>query len=84
MASDRGWRVMSSSLAPLKTRHVVKRYTLNMSRAQTSSHWRGVVVKRGGVQLRCQAAVVEWYRYRIMTCLVTSSRPVPLKIRRVG
>ncbi|GFT03830.1 uncharacterized protein TNCV_3608451 [Trichonephila clavipes] len=30
------------------------------------------------------AAVAEWYRYRIVTCLVTSSSPVPLKTRRVG
>ncbi|GFV03948.1 uncharacterized protein TNCV_915731 [Trichonephila clavipes] len=30
------------------------------------------------------AAVAEWYRYRTVACLVTSSSPVPLKIRRVG
>ncbi|GFU65637.1 hypothetical protein TNCV_635601 [Trichonephila clavipes] len=30
------------------------------------------------------AAVAEWYRYRNMACLVTSSSPVPLKTRRVG
>ncbi|GFU81150.1 transposable element Tcb2 transposase [Trichonephila clavipes] len=30
------------------------------------------------------AAVAEWYRYRTMACLITSSSPVPLKIRRVG
>ncbi|GFU35411.1 uncharacterized protein TNCV_3641061 [Trichonephila clavipes] len=36
---------------------------------------------RSGV--RCVAAVAEWYRYRIVACLVTSSSPVPLKIRRV-
>ncbi|GFW49653.1 40S ribosomal protein S27 [Trichonephila clavipes] len=29
------------------------------------------------------AAVAEWYRYRIVACLVTSSSPVPLKTRRV-
>ncbi|GFX90136.1 uncharacterized protein TNCV_2712571 [Trichonephila clavipes] len=34
---------------------------------------------RGGV-----AAVAEWYRYRIVACLVMSSIPVPLKTRRVG
>ncbi|GFV80119.1 uncharacterized protein TNCV_1476821 [Trichonephila clavipes] len=28
------------------------------------------------------AAVVEWNRYRIVACLVTSSSPVPLKTRR--
>ncbi|GFS47718.1 histone-lysine N-methyltransferase SETMAR [Trichonephila clavipes] len=30
------------------------------------------------------AAVAEWYRYRVVACLVTSSSPVPLKTRRVG
>ncbi|GFV61665.1 uncharacterized protein TNCV_188231 [Trichonephila clavipes] len=30
------------------------------------------------------ATVAEWYRYRIVACLVTSSSPVPLKTRRVG
>ncbi|GFT89769.1 uncharacterized protein TNCV_1665411 [Trichonephila clavipes] len=30
------------------------------------------------------AAVAEWYRYRTVACLVTSSSPVPLKTRRVG
>ncbi|GFS95465.1 HTH_Tnp_Tc3_2 domain-containing protein [Trichonephila clavipes] len=29
------------------------------------------------------AAVAEWYRYRIVACLVTSSIPVPLKTRRI-
>ncbi|GFV76349.1 uncharacterized protein TNCV_4413281 [Trichonephila clavipes] len=31
-----------------------------------------------------EAAVAEWYRYRIVACLVTSSSPVPLKTGRVG
>ncbi|GFU23183.1 hypothetical protein TNCV_3516161 [Trichonephila clavipes] len=30
------------------------------------------------------ATVAEWYRYRIVACLVTSSSSVPLKTRRVG
>ncbi|GFW31588.1 uncharacterized protein TNCV_4420211 [Trichonephila clavipes] len=30
------------------------------------------------------AAIAEWYRYRIVACLVTSSSPVPLKTHRVG
>ncbi|GFX54587.1 uncharacterized protein TNCV_792741 [Trichonephila clavipes] len=29
------------------------------------------------------AAIAEWYRYRIVACLVMSSSPVPLKTRRV-
>ncbi|GFU33181.1 uncharacterized protein TNCV_4156891 [Trichonephila clavipes] len=38
----------SSSLVPLKTRRVGQRFTLNLSRAETSSRWCGVVVRRGG------------------------------------
>ncbi|GFT30425.1 uncharacterized protein TNCV_2377161 [Trichonephila clavipes] len=38
----------SSSPVPLKTRRVGERCTLNLSRAQTSSRWCGVVVRRGG------------------------------------
>ncbi|GFX98512.1 uncharacterized protein TNCV_1500901 [Trichonephila clavipes] len=41
-------RVTSSSPVPLKTRRVGQRCTLNLSRAQTSSRWCGVVVRRGG------------------------------------
>ncbi|GFY04026.1 uncharacterized protein TNCV_1198041 [Trichonephila clavipes] len=45
--------VTSSSPVPLKTRRVGQRCTLNLSRAETSSRWCGVVVRRGGCQLRC-------------------------------
>ncbi|GFX93121.1 uncharacterized protein TNCV_4760001 [Trichonephila clavipes] len=43
--------VTSSSPVPLKTRRVGKRCTLNLSRAETSSRWCGVVVRRGGASL---------------------------------
>ncbi|GFU49156.1 uncharacterized protein TNCV_2674601 [Trichonephila clavipes] len=43
--------VTSSSPVPLKTRHVGQRCTLNLSRAETSSRWCGVVVRRGGASL---------------------------------
>ncbi|GFT58836.1 uncharacterized protein TNCV_184911 [Trichonephila clavipes] len=33
---------------------------------------------------KCVAAVAEWYRHRIVPCLVSSSSPVPLKTHRVG
>ncbi|GFX85965.1 hypothetical protein TNCV_2473671 [Trichonephila clavipes] len=46
--SDHVRHVMSSSPVPLKTRHVEKRCTLNMLRAQMSSRWCGVVDRRGG------------------------------------
>ncbi|GFV80906.1 uncharacterized protein TNCV_3517731 [Trichonephila clavipes] len=40
--------VTSSSPVPLKTHRVGKQCTLNLSRPQTSSHWCGVEVRRGG------------------------------------
>ncbi|GFW40333.1 uncharacterized protein TNCV_1018911 [Trichonephila clavipes] len=46
--SDHGRHVMSSSPVPSKTRRVGQRCTLNLSRAETSSRWCGVVVRRGG------------------------------------
>ncbi|GFU17262.1 uncharacterized protein TNCV_1854831 [Trichonephila clavipes] len=46
--------VTSSSPVPLKARRVVQRCTLNLSRAEASSRWCGVVVRRGGCQLRCR------------------------------
>ncbi|GFX08668.1 uncharacterized protein TNCV_61951 [Trichonephila clavipes] len=46
--------VTSSSPVPLKTRRVGQRCTLNLSRAETSSRWCGVVVRRGRCQLRCR------------------------------
>ncbi|GFS60081.1 uncharacterized protein TNCV_2833001 [Trichonephila clavipes] len=44
---DRGWPC--HELEPSTTKD-----PLNLSRAQTSSRWCGVVVKRGGCQLRCR------------------------------
>ncbi|GFW57176.1 uncharacterized protein TNCV_540931 [Trichonephila clavipes] len=52
--SDHCRHVMSSIPVPLKTRRVGQRCTLNISRAETSSRWCGVVVRRGGCQLRCR------------------------------
>ncbi|GFV34351.1 uncharacterized protein TNCV_4023661 [Trichonephila clavipes] len=40
--------VTGSSPVPLKTRRVGQRCTLNLPRAETSSRWCGVVVRRGG------------------------------------
>ncbi|GFW75604.1 hypothetical protein TNCV_4427871 [Trichonephila clavipes] len=44
--SDQGWHIMSSSPVPLLTRRVGEQCTLTLSRAQTSSRWCGVVVRR--------------------------------------
>ncbi|GFS61232.1 uncharacterized protein TNCV_3104821 [Trichonephila clavipes] len=52
--SDHGRHVMNSSPVALKTRRVGERCTLNLSRAQTSFRKCGVVVRRGGCQLRCR------------------------------
>ncbi|GFX45327.1 uncharacterized protein TNCV_2096121 [Trichonephila clavipes] len=46
--SDHGRHVMSSSPVPLKPRRVGQRCTLNLTRAETSSRWCGVGVRRGG------------------------------------
>ncbi|GFV47094.1 uncharacterized protein TNCV_197891 [Trichonephila clavipes] len=48
MVSDHGRHVMSSSPVPLKTRRVGQRCTLNLSRAETSSRWCGVVDRKEG------------------------------------
>ncbi|GFU00694.1 uncharacterized protein TNCV_4818581 [Trichonephila clavipes] len=40
--------VTSSSPVPLKTHRIGHQCTSNLSRAQTSSRWCGVVVRRGG------------------------------------
>ncbi|GFV38822.1 hypothetical protein TNCV_1004641 [Trichonephila clavipes] len=45
--SDHGRHVMSSTPVPHKTHRVGERCTLNASRAQTSSRWCSVVVRRG-------------------------------------
>ncbi|GFW60752.1 uncharacterized protein TNCV_570981 [Trichonephila clavipes] len=41
-------------------------------------------INQSEMQKSAVAAVAEWYRYRIRTCFVTSSIPVPPKTRRVG
>ncbi|GFX43906.1 uncharacterized protein TNCV_4111851 [Trichonephila clavipes] len=51
--SDHGRHLMSLSTVPQKTRRVGKRCTLNLSRAQKFSSWRGVIVRRKGGELRC-------------------------------
>ncbi|GFX57605.1 hypothetical protein TNCV_2675911 [Trichonephila clavipes] len=45
--SDHGWHVTCSRPVPIKTHCVGKCCTLSLSRAQTSSHWWGLVVWRG-------------------------------------
>ncbi|GFT93095.1 hypothetical protein TNCV_4400851 [Trichonephila clavipes] len=46
--------VASSSPVPLKTRRVGQRCTLNQSRAETSSRWCGVVVRREEAEFELQ------------------------------
>ncbi|GFW57872.1 uncharacterized protein TNCV_1334811 [Trichonephila clavipes] len=54
--------VTSSSPVPLKILRVGERCTLNLSRAQTSSCWSGVVVKRGQLKYRpCHLTMVQNY-----------------------
>ncbi|GFW44552.1 uncharacterized protein TNCV_4480981 [Trichonephila clavipes] len=59
--------VTSLSPVPLKTCRVEQRCTLNLSRAETSSCWCGVVARRGECQLRCrprQLTMVQNYVVR--------------------
>ncbi|GFU73107.1 uncharacterized protein TNCV_1353981 [Trichonephila clavipes] len=51
--------VTSSSPVPLKTRRVGQRCMLNLSRAETSSRWCGVVVKRGGVPAQVSSTSLD-------------------------
>ncbi|GFV00387.1 uncharacterized protein TNCV_3643651 [Trichonephila clavipes] len=52
--SDHGRHVMSYGPVPLKTHRVGQQCTLNLSRAETSSRWCGVVVRIEGCYLRCR------------------------------
>ncbi|GFU97181.1 uncharacterized protein TNCV_3308851 [Trichonephila clavipes] len=51
--------VTSSSSVPLKTRRVGKRCTLNLSRAETSSHWCG---RRGGGSSGVFHVTSPWFK----------------------
>ncbi|GFT71719.1 uncharacterized protein TNCV_1081841 [Trichonephila clavipes] len=57
--SNHGRHVMSSIPVPLKTRRVGQRCTLNLSRAETSSRWCGVVVRRGGVPAQVSSTSLD-------------------------
>ncbi|GFV50177.1 uncharacterized protein TNCV_620901, partial [Trichonephila clavipes] len=51
--------VTSWSPVPPKTRRVGERCTLNPSRAQTSSRWCGVVVRKGGVPAQVSSTALD-------------------------
>ncbi|GFW95027.1 uncharacterized protein TNCV_476261 [Trichonephila clavipes] len=51
--------VTGSSPVPLKTRRVGQRCTLNLSRAETSSRWCGVVVRRGVVPAQVSSTSLD-------------------------
>ncbi|GFV23131.1 hypothetical protein TNCV_55021 [Trichonephila clavipes] len=57
--SDLGWRVVSSSRVPLKTRRVRERCMLNLPIAKMSSRLSGVVVRRGGVPAQVTSSSLE-------------------------
>ncbi|GFY02828.1 uncharacterized protein TNCV_3507081 [Trichonephila clavipes] len=60
--------VISSSPVPLKTHIVRQRCTLNLSRAQASSRWCGVVVMRWGARLRCHPRHLTVVRRQKPSC----------------
>ncbi|GFU67175.1 uncharacterized protein TNCV_3676101 [Trichonephila clavipes] len=53
---------MSSTPVPLKTRRVRQRCTLNLSGAQTSSRWCGVVASRGGASSGVVHVTSPWFK----------------------
>ncbi|GFW54553.1 general transcription factor II-I repeat domain-containing protein 2A [Trichonephila clavipes] len=54
--------VTSSSPVPLKSRRVGQRCTLNLSRAETSSRWCGVVVRRAGASSGVIHVTWPWFK----------------------
>ncbi|PRD37704.1 UNVERIFIED_CONTAM: hypothetical protein NCL1_05223 [Trichonephila clavipes] len=54
--------VTSSSPVPLKTGRVGQRCTLNLSRAETSSRWCGVVIRRGGASSGVVHVTWPWFK----------------------
>ncbi|GFT88459.1 uncharacterized protein TNCV_262551 [Trichonephila clavipes] len=64
--------VTSSSPVPLKTHRVGERVTLNLSIAQMSSRWCGVVVRRGGA--RSGVVQVTWPWLKITWSVAKSPR----------
>ncbi|GFV43842.1 uncharacterized protein TNCV_1658871 [Trichonephila clavipes] len=57
--SDHDRHAMSSSPVPLKSRRVGQRCTLNLSRAETSSHWCGFLVMRGGMPAQLSSTSLD-------------------------
>ncbi|GFS95164.1 uncharacterized protein TNCV_2705101 [Trichonephila clavipes] len=51
--------VTSSSPVPPKTRRVGQRCTLNLPRAETSSRWCGVVVRRGNASSQVSSTSLD-------------------------
>ncbi|GFY02865.1 uncharacterized protein TNCV_3507451 [Trichonephila clavipes] len=48
--------------------------------------YNGITINKGifsTIKIHDMAVVAEWYRYRIVACLVTTLNPVPQKTRRV-
>ncbi|GFX05952.1 uncharacterized protein TNCV_759881 [Trichonephila clavipes] len=54
---------MSSSPVPLKTRRVGQRCALNLFRAETSSCWCGVVVRREGASSGVVHITLPWFKF---------------------
>ncbi|GFX20442.1 hypothetical protein TNCV_3488001 [Trichonephila clavipes] len=54
---------MGSRLVSLKTRHVGERCMLTLSGAHTSSHWCGVVVRRGGTSSCAVLVTRPWLKF---------------------
>ncbi|GFX16068.1 hypothetical protein TNCV_4703261 [Trichonephila clavipes] len=55
----RGLRVTSSIPVPIKIRRVGQRCMINLSRAETSCRWCGVIVRRGWCQLKVSLSSLD-------------------------
>ncbi|GFX53181.1 uncharacterized protein TNCV_361761 [Trichonephila clavipes] len=64
--------VTNSSPVPLKTHRVRQRCTLNLSRAETSSRWCGVLARRGGAS----SGVVHVILTMVQNYVVRSQKPL--------
>ncbi|GFY25571.1 uncharacterized protein TNCV_2486911 [Trichonephila clavipes] len=72
--SDHGKYVMSLNPVPLKSRRVGTQCALNQSRAQKSSRWWGVLIRRGGASSGVIRVTSPWLK---MTRSVTKSPRIP-------
>ncbi|GFX47575.1 hypothetical protein TNCV_3015941 [Trichonephila clavipes] len=85
--SDRAWRVMSSSRVPLKIHRVGERCTLNLLRAQTSSHMKLFAAGQAYVALgrvkSLECLLIQELDYSNLTCKRPSNNDALQEMNRL-